>query len=321
MRRALLVGLGLLGLTVWIHSPAWAVERELAGVRLGAYAIPLLSRPGFGQPDFIGPLGAVGGQAAAAPRTGLSGPTRARGGGARAGAGGGGGGARARAGGGRGGGGCGGRGGGGRGGGGGGRRGALPSGTTGLALSGPSYDVSLTQMRGGGGGGRGGGGGGGGRGRAGGGGGRGGGGGGGAVAQAGTRTTAGQEATILWFYRRAGGATLVLALDTKGRVKAITLSGSLPYPPGRTSRNIGLSNDYIDVIRQYGYPDQAVSQGSAVDLTYVDHGVRFRLDGMRVTQITIGAYVAATVVPAPAAASTPAAPTPGLSIDELKGYM
>jgi hypothetical protein len=113
----------------------------------------------------------------------------------------------------------------------------------------------------------------------------------------------------------------VLALDTKGRVKAITLSGSLPYPPGRTSRNIGLSNDYIDVIRQYGYPDQAVSQGSAVDLTYVDHGVRFRLDGMRVTQITIGAYVAATVVPAPAAASTPAAPTPGLSIDELKGYM
>jgi hypothetical protein len=113
----------------------------------------------------------------------------------------------------------------------------------------------------------------------------------------------------------------VLSLDTKGRVTAISLSGALPYPPGRTSRNIGLSNDYVDVIRRYGYPDRSATQGSAVDLTYVDHGVRFRLDGMRVSQINIGAYVAASAPPAPAAAPAPTTPTLGLSIDELKGYM
>jgi hypothetical protein len=113
----------------------------------------------------------------------------------------------------------------------------------------------------------------------------------------------------------------VLSLDPKGYVRAITLSGSLPYPAGRTSRNIGLSNDYIDVIRQYGYPDRALTQGSAVELVYADHGVRFRLDGMRVSQITIGAHVAAAVTPAPITAPEPRAPTPGLSTDELKGYM
>ena len=72
--------------------------------------------------------------------------------------------------------------------------------------------------------------------------------------------------TVYWFYRRSGGATLVLSLDAKGVVKAITLSGSLPYPSGRTSRSIGLGNDYTDVIQRYGYPDQSLSQSSALDL-------------------------------------------------------
>jgi hypothetical protein len=56
MRRALGACLSLLAATVVLQPPAWALERELAGVRLGTRALTLLNRPGFGQPDFIGPL-------------------------------------------------------------------------------------------------------------------------------------------------------------------------------------------------------------------------------------------------------------------------
>ena len=70
MGRALLASFVLLSLvtTLYCSSPARAMERELGGVRLGVKVTSLLTQPGFGQPDFIGPLGAaVGGARAAAP--------------------------------------------------------------------------------------------------------------------------------------------------------------------------------------------------------------------------------------------------------------
>ena len=92
MRTAVWVSLGLLLASFAINSPTWAVERELAGVRLGDKALTLLSRPGFGEPTYIGPIGTISlpspepvGAARAGARAGPSGPGGARAGGARGG--------------------------------------------------------------------------------------------------------------------------------------------------------------------------------------------------------------------------------------------
>jgi len=127
---------------------------------------------------------------------------------------------------------------------------------------------------------------------------------------------------MYWLYRRPLGARLVLTLTPTGEVKAITVSGSLPYAAGRTTRSIGLANSYMEVIAAYGYPDQTLTAGTAVDLTYVDHGVRFTLEGMRVMRIAIGAEIARSVE----AVTQPSAPAPtlppvGLSAEELRGYL
>jgi hypothetical protein len=114
---------------------------------------------------------------------------------------------------------------------------------------------------------------------------------------------------------------MVLSLTLTGEVKAITLSGALPYNAGRTTRNIGLASSYMDVISRYGYPDQTVSLGNAIELTYVDHGVRFTLEGMRVTRIAIGAEIVGAVEAAPATPAPEAAPPVGLSPEELRGYL
>jgi hypothetical protein len=301
MRRALWPAVGLLVITLALSSCASAVERELAGVRLGQRALDLLDAPAFGQPDYIGPLATLGslitqqtaaGQAAtgtAATRSGPTGP-----GGAQRGM----------------------------------RRVASRQGQA------PGASVALTAgmmggRRGGMGGGRAGG-------RTGGMGGRATGAGaargrgamggtrGGAArgAAAGGGARAVEGAGMYWYYRRPGGAVLVLTLDTQGTVTALTLSGALPYPAGRTSRGIGLTSTYMDIIGQYGYPDQALVQGAGIQLTYVDHGVRFQLEGMAVREIAIGAYVVAGVEAAPAATPesvTP--PAPGLNVEELRGYL
>jgi hypothetical protein len=125
---------------------------------------------------------------------------------------------------------------------------------------------------------------------------------------------------MYWYYRRAAGAVMVLSLSPAGEVKTITLSGVLPYPAGRTTRNIGLASSYMDVIARYGYPDQTVSLGNAIELTYVDHGVRFTLEGMRVTRIAIGAEIVGAVAAAPAAPA-PEGPPVGLTPEELRGYL
>ncbi|MCJ7751455.1 MAG: hypothetical protein MUQ65_10235, partial [Armatimonadetes bacterium] len=229
MRKAVWACISLVLLTGAIATHGWAVERELWGVRLGTKAMNLLDKPGYGQPHFIGPIGAIsvvtqqapGGAATAvgSARSGPAGPSA--GGGGREGA-------------------RGGRGGG---------------------------------MRGGG--------------RAGGRGGRGGAAGG--VASVGRATGGGTVAGpgMYWYYGRPGGAVIVLTLDRPGEVIAITLTGNSPAPEAMTTRNIGLGSGYMEIIAQYGYPDEIVSVGTILELTYVDHGVRFTLDAMRVREIAI----------------------------------
>jgi len=251
-----------LALVVCVASPrAWAVERELAGVRLGDRALELLDRPGYGEPDFIGPLGAVSqaseperGVRAAGGGVGRSGPAGPSGG--RAGA----------------------------------RGGGSRAAGRGMAARG---------MRGG-------------RGATAGGG-------------AGRRTRTGgagavAERGMYWYYRRSGGAVVLLSLDLKGEVKAITLIGNMPYEAGRTTRAIGLTSGYMEIITQYGYPDQVVSGGTVLELTYVDHGVRFTLDAMRVAEIAIGAHIAAAAEAAPVVGPEPPPPA-GMSVEELRGYL
>jgi hypothetical protein len=126
---------------------------------------------------------------------------------------------------------------------------------------------------------------------------------------------------MYWYYRRPGGAVVVLSLTQTGEVKAITLTGAGPYPAGRTRLGIGLSASYMELISQYGYPDQTITAGTALELTYVDHGVRFALDNMRVREITIGPHVSAAVQLAPEAAPEAVPPPAGLSVEELRGYM
>ena len=144
---------------------------------------------------------------------------------------------------------------------------------------------------------------------------------GGRAATARGRGTGAAPQNLYWLYQRPGNTQLVLTLNLRGIITAITLNGQHPYPPGRTSKGIQLGDSYTEVVRRYGYPDQVVAQGASLDLTYVNHGVRFHLDTMRVSQITIGAYVPKATSQTPKAAPTPAAPAAGMSIPELKGYM
>jgi hypothetical protein len=125
---------------------------------------------------------------------------------------------------------------------------------------------------------------------------------------------------MYWYYPRPGGAVLVLTLNLNGEVTAITLAGLAPTPGGRTSKGIGLGNGYMEVIAQYGYPDQSVSSGTVLEMTYVDHGVRFTLDSMRVREIEIGAAITAEAQAAPAAPQE-GPPPAGMSTEELRGYL
>jgi hypothetical protein len=126
---------------------------------------------------------------------------------------------------------------------------------------------------------------------------------------------------MFWYYDRPGGAVVVLTLDLAGEVKSITLTGVGPTPQGRTTRGIGLGSHYMEIIAQYGYPDQLVSSGTVLELTYIDHGVRFTLDTMRVRELAIGAQITAGVEAAPATQETTPAPPAGMSIEELRGYL
>ena len=279
---ALIIGL--------LASGAWAVERELAGVRLGDKSLDLLDRPGFGEPNFIGPLGTLAyvapqqqqpSQASAAgpvgPSAAIGASAGTRGGGMRGGG--------MRGGGMRGGGMGGGMGGGGmRGGGmrGGGMRGGAAGGG----------------MRAGAVGGRAGG---------------------ARTAAPGASSVAGPG--MYWYYRRPGGATLLLTLTQTGQVIAITLTGRSLYVRGRTTRGITLTSSYMELISQYGYPDQIVTGGTVLELTYADHGVRFTLDNMQVTEISIGPHIARAFQPVVEVAPEEALPPAGLSVEELRGYL
>ena len=60
MARALWILCSLLLFAIVLASaPASAVERELAGVRLGVDVLTLLDKLGYGQPDFVGPIGTI----------------------------------------------------------------------------------------------------------------------------------------------------------------------------------------------------------------------------------------------------------------------
>ncbi len=313
MRRALWACIGSAILVGVAASSTWAVERELAGIRLGEMAMDLLDKPGYGEPDFIGPLGtvalpieepqgALASRAGGAIRSGPAGPTgRAAAGarGMRGGARGMGGGARGMGGGARGmGGGARGMGGGARGMGGGARGmggGARGMGGGARGMRGGARGTGGTRAGGRGGAGR-----------------------------ASIRTAAGTRTELpgmYWYYKRPGNAVVVLSLDPEGEVRAITLVGSVPSPAGITSRGIQLGSDYMEIIRQYGYPDQTVSSGAALELTYVDHGVRFTLDSMRVREVAIGAHIAAAAEAVPAVSEEAAPPPAGMSIEELRGYL
>jgi len=306
MAKALRAGVVLVIVTTAVTSWAWAVERELAGVRLGQKALDLLAQPGFGQPDYIGPLATLGEMESAQGTGGAAQTTARRGQGGPAGP------ARAarRASRGM-------------------RMGQAPGGDLGVAER-PHLSVSLTAAaarrgaRGMGSGRRG----------------MGAGAAGGGARRAaargtgaraargatGARTRAVGRATaegpgMYWYYRRMADVVLVLTLDRVGMVTAITLTGTFPYRAGRTSRGIGLSNTYMDIIAQYGYPDRTAILGSALQLTYIDHGVRFQLEGMKVREIAIGAYVTAGVEAAPAQTPQSTTPPAGLSDEELRGYL
>ena len=304
MRRALWACISLAAVIGGAYSCGWAVERELCGVRLGDRALRLLDREGYGQPAYIGPLGTISvaplqqqrqagatgtRTTGAAQRSGPSGPSAGAARGSR-------------------------RGGGARG-----SRGRMASGLGvapgGVSVAGHDATIVLTGagagMRGGRAGARGGATRGGARGT------RGAIGGGGA-----RRATTGvvQGAGMFWYYRRPGGAVIVLSLDLTGEVTALSLSGVAPTPGGNTSKGIGLGRSYMDIIGHYGYPDQTVSAGTTLELTYVDHGVRFTLDSMRLRQIEIGAAIIAETEAAPSV-PTETAPPVGMSTEELRGYL
>ena len=147
-------------------------------------------------------------------------------------------------------------------------------------------------------------------------------GGGGAQVTARVAVPQADTAGMYWYYRRSGGATLVLSLNQTGQVKAISLASTSAFPQGHTTRDVGIGSSYMNLISAYGYPDQVVTAGSRIELTYLDHGVRFTLDNMRVVEISIGIHLGRAVEVAPEL-TEPEATTPpaGLTPEELEGYL
>jgi len=260
MPRAVWACLILLVCLTAASSSAWAVERGLAGVRLGDNALSLLTNSNFGQPNYIGPIGSLGiPEPEPVVEPSASGPTGPGG------------------------------------------RVVRPNAEA-IGVGDRLARGATQEVRGG-------------RGER-------GGRGGGTQSPGGARaSTPGEGAGMYWYYRRPGAVVLVLTLSPTGDVTALTLTGTTPYAAGRTTRNIGLTSSYMEIIAQYGYPDQVVTMGSAVEMTYVDHGVRFHLEGMRVTDIAIGVYVTAAVEAAPSATPEVTPPPAGLTVEELRGYL
>jgi len=90
-----------------------------------------------------------------------------------------------------------------------------------------------------------------------------------------------------WLYPKRGGVRVILGVEPSGNIATITVQGSFS-PEVYTSRGIGLGDSFTDLISAYGYPERTQPTGEGLEITYPEQDVRFALKSLRITEITIG---------------------------------
>jgi hypothetical protein len=109
----------------------------------------------------------------------------------------------------------------------------------------------------------------------------------GASGQPGSDQSAGDE--VRWTYDVTKGPTLEFIVND-GLVSQVTVSGSKPWVGAKTSKGVGLGDNYKKVLLTYGYPDRQEYVGRYLRVGYLQRSnVMFTLrDSSTVVGITIG---------------------------------
>ncbi|MDO8684162.1 MAG: hypothetical protein Q7N50_11840 [Armatimonadota bacterium] len=94
---------------------------------------------------------------------------------------------------------------------------------------------------------------------------------------------------IRWTYEIPKGPTLEFIVN-QGVIAQITASGSKPWPGSKTSKGVGLCDNYMKVLLTYGYPDKQEYVGRYLRVSYLQRSnIVFTLrDSSTVVGITIG---------------------------------
>jgi hypothetical protein len=90
----------------------------------------------------------------------------------------------------------------------------------------------------------------------------------------------------LWLYRRPGGVYIMAEMNADGKVSSVTVQGKA-YAGSQTARGVRLGDSYSRVLSLYGYPDNTQNEGAHFVLRYYDHGLTFRLYQMKVAIIVL----------------------------------
>jgi hypothetical protein len=104
-------------------------------------------------------------------------------------------------------------------------------------------------------------------------------------------------AGVLWLYRRPGGVFILVEMNADGKIYGVTVQGRA-YGGAQTARGVRLGDSYTRILSLYGYPDSNQNEGAHFVLRYYDHGLVFRLYQMRVAVITLTSQPMAAPSPA-----------------------
>ena len=129
-----------------------------------------------------------------------------------------------------------------------------------------------------------------------------------------------QELTglVYWLYQKPNRTKAILGINRQGVVTTITVQGTR-YLAATTSRGLTLGDSFEKIVREYGYPDRTEYVGNGLELSYVDHDLKFQVGPSGVTEISIGRVPAPPSQPSQAQPVAPgigygaygAAPVPG----------
>ncbi len=96
------------------------------------------------------------------------------------------------------------------------------------------------------------------------------------------------EEQVTWTYDLTNGTTLEFIISENGKVIQITVGGEQAYTGSKTSKGIKLGSYYKDVIFKYGYPERQEKVGRFIRASYADKDrVVFTFLGKKLVGVTI----------------------------------